>query len=69
MGRWIQFAIGRRILRSQGSGLKVPGKTKIAGVYIGSGIGGFEVIERVGSLTANHPTPRAGHPPPRGEGE
>lgn len=47
MGRFIQFAIaaGDEALRS--SGLKVtPENAEQVGVYIGSGIGAFEVIER-----------------------
>jgi 3-oxoacyl-[acyl-carrier-protein] synthase II len=48
MGRFIQFAIAASDFALQGSRFKV-GSTEEAertGVYIGSGIGGFEVIER-----------------------
>jgi len=47
MGRFIQFAIAAAEFALQGSGFKVnPDEAERAGVYIGSGIGGFEVIER-----------------------
>ena len=47
MGRFIQFAIAASDFAMQGSGLKVtPEIAEQVGVYIGSGIGGFEVIER-----------------------
>ncbi len=47
MGRFIQFAIAASDFAMQGSGLKIsPEESERAGVYIGSGIGGFEVIER-----------------------
>jgi 3-oxoacyl-[acyl-carrier-protein] synthase II len=47
MGRFIQFAIAATEFALQGSGFKVdPGEAERTGVYIGSGIGGFEVIER-----------------------
>ncbi|MEK7409383.1 MAG: beta-ketoacyl-ACP synthase II [Acidobacteriota bacterium] len=47
MGRFIQFAIAATEFAVAGSGLKVDaGNAERAGVYIGSGIGGFEVIER-----------------------
>jgi 3-oxoacyl-[acyl-carrier-protein] synthase II len=47
MGRFIQFAIAAAEYALQGSGLKVtPETAEQVGVYIGSGIGGFEVIER-----------------------
>jgi 3-oxoacyl-[acyl-carrier-protein] synthase II len=47
MGRFIQFAIAAAECALQGSGLKVtPETAEQVGVYIGSGIGGFEVIER-----------------------
>ena len=48
MGRFIQFAIAASGFALESSGFKV-GSTEEAertGVYIGSGIGGFEVIER-----------------------
>jgi 3-oxoacyl-[acyl-carrier-protein] synthase II len=47
MGRFIQFAIAAADFAMQSSGLKVtPEIAEQVGVYIGSGIGGFEVIER-----------------------
>jgi 3-oxoacyl-[acyl-carrier-protein] synthase II len=49
MGRFIQFAIAASDFAVAGAGLKVSGKDEEAertGAYIGSGIGGFEVIER-----------------------
>ena len=47
MGRFIQFAIAASEFALTQSGLKVdPQNAERAGVYIGSGIGGFEVIER-----------------------
>src|SRR6478609_7994487 len=47
MGRFIQLAIAAADFAIQGSGLKVqPEDAEMTGVYIGSGIGGFEVIER-----------------------
>lgn len=47
MGRFIQFAIAATEFALQSSGLKVtPDVAEGVGVYIGSGIGGFEVIER-----------------------
>ncbi len=50
MGRFIQFAIAASDFAVAGAGLKIdPSDTDAAeraGVYIGSGIGGFEVIER-----------------------
>ena len=47
MGRFIQFAIAASECALQHSGLKVsPEDAERVGVYIGSGIGGFEVIER-----------------------
>ena len=47
MGRFIQFAIAAAECALVGSGLKVtPENCEQVGVYIGSGIGGFEVIER-----------------------
>ena len=47
MGRFIQFAIAAAECALQGSGLTVtPETAEQVGVYIGSGIGGFEVIER-----------------------
>ena len=47
MGRFIQFAIAASEFALKDSGLKVgPDDAERVGVYIGSGIGGFEVIER-----------------------
>ena len=47
MGRFIQFAIAASEFALQSSGFKVnPEEAERTGVYIGSGIGGFEVIER-----------------------
>ncbi len=47
MGRFIQFAITASEYALAASGLKVtPENEERVGVYIGSGIGGFEVIER-----------------------
>jgi 3-oxoacyl-[acyl-carrier-protein] synthase II len=47
MGRFIQFAIAAADFALAHSGLKVtPEFAEEVGVYIGSGIGGFEVIER-----------------------
>ncbi|HEX4751046.1 MAG TPA: beta-ketoacyl-ACP synthase II [Bryobacteraceae bacterium] len=49
MGRFIQFAIAASHFAVESANLKVPDNEDEAerlGVYIGSGIGGFEVIER-----------------------
>ncbi len=47
MGRFIQFGIAAAEFALAQSGLKVtPENEERVGVYIGSGIGGFEVIER-----------------------
>jgi len=47
MGRFIQFGIAGADIAMSDSGLKVnPEIAERVGVYIGSGIGGFEVIER-----------------------
>jgi len=47
MGRFIQFAIAASDFALSASGLKVSEENaERVGVYIGSGIGGFEVIER-----------------------
>jgi 3-oxoacyl-[acyl-carrier-protein] synthase II len=47
MGRFIQFAIAATSMAMAQSGLHVhPGNATRVGVMIGSGIGGFEVIER-----------------------
>jgi 3-oxoacyl-[acyl-carrier-protein] synthase II len=47
MGRFIHFAIAASDFALSASGLKIgPENAEHVGVYIGSGIGGFEVIER-----------------------
>ena len=47
MGRFIQFAIAASDFAMNGAGLKIgEADAEMTGVYIGSGIGGFEVIER-----------------------
>jgi 3-oxoacyl-[acyl-carrier-protein] synthase II len=48
MGRFIQFAIAASEFAMEASGFKVTSEEESdrTGVYIGSGIGGFEVIER-----------------------
>jgi 3-oxoacyl-[acyl-carrier-protein] synthase II len=47
MGRFIQFAVAAADFAVQSSGYKVnPDDAERTGVFIGSGIGGFEVIER-----------------------
>ncbi|HVN09882.1 MAG TPA: beta-ketoacyl-ACP synthase II, partial [Patescibacteria group bacterium] len=47
MGRFIQFAIAGADFAMKMSGLQVtPENSENVGVYIGSGIGGFDVIER-----------------------
>ena len=47
MGRFIQFAIAATECALSGSGFQVaPEDAERTGIYIGSGIGGFEVIER-----------------------
>jgi 3-oxoacyl-[acyl-carrier-protein] synthase II len=47
MGRFIQFAIAATEFALKTSGFRVtPETAEATGVYIGSGIGGFEVIER-----------------------
>lgn len=47
MGRFIQFAIAASECALSASGFRVvPEEAERTGVYIGSGIGGFEVIER-----------------------
>ena len=47
MGRFIQFAIAAADFAVKGGNFKVdPEEAERTGVYIGSGIGGFEVIER-----------------------
>ena len=56
MGRFIQFAIAAAECALQGSGLQGRRrKTRsMVGVYIGSGIGGFEVIEREHQTLLEH---------------
>jgi len=55
MGRFIQFAIVAAECALSGSGLKVtPDIAESGGVYIGSGIGGFEVIEREHQVLLEH---------------
>jgi 3-oxoacyl-[acyl-carrier-protein] synthase II len=55
MGRFIQFAIAASDCALSGSGLKVDGENEeLVGVYIGSGIGGFEVIEREHKALLEH---------------
>lgn len=47
MGRFIHFAIAATDFAIQGANLKITDEwSENAGVYIGSGIGGFEIIER-----------------------
>jgi 3-oxoacyl-[acyl-carrier-protein] synthase II len=47
MGRFIQMAVAASEFAIAQSGFKVtPAKAECTGVYIGSGIGGFEIIER-----------------------
>ena len=47
MGRFIQFAIAASDCALSSSGFRVdPDQAERVGIYIGSGIGGFEVIER-----------------------
>ena len=55
MGRFIQFAIAAAEFALTDSGLKVtPENAEQVGVYIGSGIGGFEVIEREHQTLLEH---------------
>src|SRR5438445_10399786 len=55
MGRFIQFAIAASDFALQDSGLTVtPADAERVGVYIGSGIGGFEVIEREHQTMLEH---------------
>ncbi len=55
MGRFIQFAIAAAECALSSSGYKVtPENAEISGVYIGSGIGGFEVIEREHQTLLEH---------------
>ncbi|MBZ5584691.1 MAG: beta-ketoacyl-ACP synthase II [Acidobacteriia bacterium] len=55
MGRFIQFAIAASDFALSASGLKIiPENEERVGVYIGSGIGGFEVIEREHQTLLEH---------------
>ncbi len=55
MGRFIQFAIAASECAISSSGLKVEAENEEqVGVYIGSGIGGFEVIEREHKTLLEH---------------
>lgn len=55
MGRFIQFAIAAADYAIQSSGFKVdPEWAERVGVYIGSGIGGFDVIEREHRMYLEH---------------
>jgi 3-oxoacyl-[acyl-carrier-protein] synthase II len=55
MGRFIQFSIAAAEFALRGAGLKVaPETAERVGVYIGSGIGGFEVIEREHQTLLEH---------------
>ncbi|MGB9606314.1 MAG: beta-ketoacyl synthase N-terminal-like domain-containing protein, partial [Bryobacteraceae bacterium] len=55
MGRFIQFAIAATEFALHSSGLKVtPENAERVGVYIGSGIGGFEIIEREFEVLLQH---------------
>ena len=55
MGRFIQFAIAAADFALKGSGLVItPDTAEDVGVYIGSGIGGFEVIEREHQTLLEH---------------
>ena len=57
MGRFIQFAMAATEFAMEQSGLAITEKNADrVGVYVGSGIGGFEVIEReYGRMTAGGP--------------
>ena len=55
MGRFIQFAIAAADCATKSASLKVdPAEAENVGVYIGSGIGGFEVIEREHQTLLEH---------------
>ena len=55
MGRFIQFAIAAADCATSSAGLRVdPAEAENVGVYIGSGIGGFEVIEREHQTLLEH---------------
>jgi 3-oxoacyl-[acyl-carrier-protein] synthase II len=55
MGRFIQFAIAASECALSSSGFQIePENAERVGVYIGSGIGGFEVIEREHQILLEH---------------
>ena len=55
MGRFIQFAIAAADCATSSASLRVdPAEAERVGVYIGSGIGGFEVIEREHQTLLEH---------------
>jgi 3-oxoacyl-[acyl-carrier-protein] synthase II len=55
MGRFIQFAIAASECALSSSGFQITAENaERAGVYIGSGIGGFEVIEREHQILLEH---------------
>jgi 3-oxoacyl-[acyl-carrier-protein] synthase II len=55
MGRFIQFAIAASDCALSSAGFRVdPGEAERVGIYIGSGIGGFEVIEREHQTLLEH---------------
>ena len=55
MGRFIQFAVAAAECAISTSGLRTtPENEEMVGVYIGSGIGGFEVIEREHQTLLEH---------------
>jgi 3-oxoacyl-[acyl-carrier-protein] synthase II len=55
MGRFIQFAIAAADCATKSADLRVdPAEAENVGVYIGSGIGGFEVIEREHQTLLEH---------------
>ena len=55
MARFIHFAVAAADFALKNSGLKVtPDIAEMVGVYIGSGIGGFEVIEREHQILLEH---------------
>jgi 3-oxoacyl-[acyl-carrier-protein] synthase II len=55
MGRFIQFAVAAAECAMSMSGLRTtPENEEMVGVYIGSGIGGFEVIEREHQTLLEH---------------
>jgi len=55
MGRFIQFAIAASDCALSASGLQItPENAERVGVYVGSGIGGFEIIEREHQTLLRH---------------